>query len=98
MTNEEVMESIIFIPLETFAKYMKTVKVKGVWSQDMSVRIDGLPVELWLSHIITHETMHLLLGKMGEHEASRKIDTLSRSYVKERIGHSPYYTLGLRKA
>lgn len=97
MSNEEVMQSIVIIPVESFYKSMKSPRRYFAWSSDLAVRCDGLTIDRFIEHIITHETMHLVLQKLGEWDASHKFDQLSRQEIAAKIGHSPYYTLGVHR-
>jgi len=91
------MESIIRIPVDSFAQSMRRPGRRVSWRPDLAVRSDGLTIDRLVQHIITHETMHLVLQKLGEWDASRKFDRLSRRQIAAKIGHSPYYTLGVHR-
>jgi hypothetical protein len=73
MTNEEVMNSIILIPADSFHESTK----EGGCSGSLKAISALLPMEQFLEQILTHETLHLVLSELGEYQASRQLDSVS---------------------
>jgi hypothetical protein len=98
MSPEQVIQSIIIIPTKSFSESLRTHDRRLAWSPDLAVRSDGLTVDSFIEHLVAHETLHLVLQKLGEWDASRKFAQLSRQEISAKIDHSPYYTLGVHRS
>ncbi len=78
MTNEEVMNSIIVIPADSFHESIRNRRC----SRELNTMTARLSIECFLGQILTHETLHLVLLELGEYQASRQFDSLTGFSIK----------------